>query len=665
MKSGFQTLGFNRLIPFIKTSILLGFLLFLSGCEKPQTPSQEAAASPSESTEAAISESSDENLGAWQVRKGEQMEKAKSYSSFYGFQFSDEYQKTGITFRHRIVEDSGKNWKPVHYDHGTGLTAADIDNDGLLDLYFVNHIGENQLWRGLGKGEFENITEEAGVGLKQKISAGAAFGDIDNDGDVDLFVTTVKMGNHLFENDGKGRFKDISTAAGVDQIAHSSGPVFFDYDNDGLLDLFVANVGVYTLNEKGRGGFYLGMLDGFEGHTHPERYERSFLYHNEGGNSFKETAEAVGLIDDSWSGDASICDLNSDGFMDLYVLNMQGDDHYYENQGGKSFVEKAGDYFPKTSWGAMGVKFFDYNLDGHMDLYITDMHSDMTDAQTTDGKDNITLEFEKGKSERWCGIEWTDAFLQGAANNIFGNVFYKNNGDGSFVEVSDQNGTETYWPWGVSVGDLNADGYEDIFVTGGMGYVFRYGINSVLLNEQGERFFDAEYLVGVEPRLNGRTHKTAFRLYCDSVDKDHPACAGLTGTVTVDEALSTRSSIIIDLDDDGDLDIVTNEMNDRPQIFFSNLSEKKEIHFLKIKLIGQTSNRDAIGASVRVSVGGQLRIQMQDGKASYLGHSVIPLYFGLGNSTSVDFIEVKWPHGEVQKIENPSIDQLIVITEEN
>ena len=109
--------------------------------------------------------------------------------------------------------------------------------------------------------------------------------------------------------------------------------------------------------------------------------------------------------------------------MDLYVLNMQGDDHYYENQAGERFAEKTTEYFPKTSWGAMGVKFFDHDSDGDFDLIITDMHSDMTQAQTDDGVDDISLKFEKAKSDPWCGTEWTDEFLGGAENNIFGNSF--------------------------------------------------------------------------------------------------------------------------------------------------------------------------------------------------------------------------------------------------
>src|SRR5205085_5459453 len=152
--------------------------------------------------------------------------------------------------------------------------------DGLPDVYFVNQVGGNELWKNLGTGRFVDITESAGVGLRDRISVSASFADVDNDGDQDLFVTTVRGGNVLFENDGHGHFKDISKAAGVDYVGHSSGAVFFDYDRDGLLDLYLCNVGRYTTDVKDAGGAYEGLRDAFEGHLHGDRTEPGILYKN-------------------------------------------------------------------------------------------------------------------------------------------------------------------------------------------------------------------------------------------------------------------------------------------------------------------------------------------------------------------------------------------------
>jgi hypothetical protein len=313
----------------------------------------------------------------------------------------------------------------------------------------------------------------------------------------------------------------------------------------------------------------------------------------------------------------------------------------------------------------MGIKSFDYNQDGRMDLFITDMHSDMSQPQLSIAETNVRVDFEKQKSEAWCTMYWTDEYLQGASNNIFGNAFYLARGDKQFIEASDRIGAETFWPWGLSVGDLNADGYEDVFVTAGMGFGFRYAVNSVLLNQHGQRFLDSELLLGVEPRSDGRTDKVAFVLDCAGPDKEHPMCVGRSGKVVVREALSSRSSAIFDLDDDGDLDIVTNELNDRPQVLVSNLTERKRIHFAKVRLIGARSNRDGLGASVKVRAGGKTLTQFHDGKSGYLSQSSMPLYFGLGDAEKIESITVLWPSGKKQVVEkNIATNGTTTITEE-
>jgi hypothetical protein len=603
-------------------------------------------------------------LRALQEGKREQLAEAAKWKVFHDFQFTDRYAESGITFEHHVVDDAGKNWKPAHYDHGSAVAVADVDGDGLLDIYFVNQLGGNQLWRNLGNGKFENITASAGVGLDDRICVGASFADIDNDGLPDLFVTTVRMGNVLFKNLGHGKFKDITQESGLGYVGHSSGAVFFDFNNDGLLDLFVANVGDYTTNEKGRGGFFLAYQDAFKGHLFPERSEQSLLYMNLGNGKFKDVSKEMHLQHRGWSGDATFCDVNQDGYPDLYVLNMQGDDKYYENQAGKGFVEKTAAYFPKTPWGAMGIKFFDFNNDGLIDLFVTDMHSDMTEAQTKAGKPNFSRSFEKRKSDEWCSVEWTDEFLQGASNNIFGNAFYKNKGNGTYEEISDKIGAETYWPWGITVADLNADGYEDVFVTAGMGWPFRYGINSVLLNDAGQRFLDSEYVLGVEPRKDNRFEKEYFTLDASGEDKKHSLAYHKKGLVGVIGSISSRSSVAFDLDDDGDLDIVTNEQNDHPMVLISNLSEKKKIHFLKVKLVGTVSNRDGLGATVKIHAGDSSYLRYNDGKSGYLAQSSMPLYFGLGDNAKADHIEVTWPSGKKQTISDGiPANGLLVITE--
>ncbi len=592
----------------------------------------------------------EEDIGIDTLAAREKAQKATvdRFKVFHGFRFTDRLPESGITFVHHIVDDAGKTYKPAHYDHGNGIAVADVDGDGLTDVYFTSQLGPNELWMNVGGGKFKNITAEAGVGMPDRISVSAAFADIDNDGDQDLYVTTVRKGNALYENDGKGKFKDISKASGLDYVGHSSGAVFFDYDRDGKLDLFLANVGKYTTEVQGTGGYYLAYEDAFSGHMFPERTEISRLYHNEGstgGIKFTDVTEQTGLKDGSWSGDASVADFNEDGWPDLYVLNMQGDNHYWENREGKSFVETAAKYFPKTSWGAMGIKVFDADNDGRMDLLITDMHSDMLrDFKPEEEK----LRFEPN-------VDMPS--LQGGQNNIFGNSFYKNLGGGDFVEISGRMGLENYWPWGVSVDDLNADGWDDVLMTSSMNYPFRYGVNSLLLNNQGEIFLDSELILGIEPRRGGQTRKPWFTLDCSGADKANRRCEGRTGTYVFTGTLGTRSAAIFDFDGDGDLDILTNEFNAEPMVLVSDLAQQKKIQWLGVRLQGTASNRNGLGARVTVRSGSRSLVKVLDGSSGYLSHSVQPLYFGLGSGTEetakVDSIEIRWPSGATQTVAGP------------
>ncbi|MDA0811134.1 MAG: FG-GAP-like repeat-containing protein [Verrucomicrobia bacterium] len=609
------------------------------------------------------------------TRAIEQKESAQSIRAFHDFTFSDQREASGIRFMHKIVDDSGKRFKGVHYDHGSGMVVADVDGDERLDVYFVNQVGGNELWRNLGGGKFENITESAGVFVSDRICVSAAFADVDNDGDPDLFVTAVRKGNLLFENLGGGKFRNVTAGSGLGHKGHSSGAVFFDYDRDGLVDLFVANVGKYTTDEttmvtmesiRGEAEtgdqYNVGFNDAFGGHLKPERNEASKLYRNLGERKFEDVTTATGLIDESWTGDATPVDINSDGWTDLYLLSMQGDDQVFFNRDGKKFERAAREFFPKTPWGSMGIKAFDFENDGDLDIYVTDMHSDMSQ--------HIGPEKEKEKS----AMQWTSSFLKTDGSSIFGNAFFLQGEGGKFEEVSELVNAENYWPWGLSVDDLNGDGFDDAFVTSSMNFPLRYGVNSLLLNEGGERFRDAEFILGVEPRVGGLAVPW-FELDLLGADKETPVLETIENAgadpktfperIVVWGAMGSRSSAIFDLDDDGDLDIVTNEFNHYPMVLISNLSEKKpDLAYLKVKLVGTKSNRSALGAVVRIQSGELKWMKVKDGQSGHLSHSDFPLYFGLGSAKQIDQLEVTWPSGTKQVMKAPiALNQMLTIEE--
>ena len=613
-----------------------------------------AAQAPSRDTTVRFVPSDLQDTSWLQRLRDAQVKAVDGVKVFHDFQFTDRLNASGISFKHRIVDDAGKAYKAAHYDHGNGVAIADVDGDGLADIYFVNQVGGNQLSKNVGGGRFQDISASAGVAVPDKVSVSASFADIDNDGDADLYVTTVRGGNVLFENDGHGRFRDITAASGLTYVGHSSSAVFFDYDRDGRLDLFLVNVGRYTTNTIGGDGYkyYVAFEDAFSGHLKPARAERSILYRNTGGNRFVDVSQRTGLVDLSWSGDASVVDVNDDGWPDLYVLNMLGDNEYYENAGGKRFVRKSRQVFPRTSWGAMGIKVFDFNNDGRLDIFITDMHSDMSET--------IGPEREHMKST----MKWPVSFRGTGKTSIWGNSFFLKEGPAKFREASDAIGAENYCPWGPSVGDLNADGYDDAFIASGMNYPERYMVNSVKLNDRGQRFVDAEFVLGIEPRTGGLT-TPFFELDASGKDKGHPDAAGAAGRVAVWGARGSRSAVIFDLDADGDLDIVTNEFNAAPMVLVSNLTEKTRVRYLEVKLTGTSSNRNGLGAIVKVTAGGSTYTKVMDGNSGYLSHSLYPLYFGLGTAEAVDSIEVLWPSGKKQTVQPPlKMNSLIDVREQ-
>ncbi|MFO0867872.1 MAG: FG-GAP-like repeat-containing protein [Pirellulales bacterium] len=588
------------------------------------------------------------------------------------FRFVDRRHESGIRFRHRAVDDVGRTMVTAHYDHGSGLAVADVDGDGRLDLYFVSQIGPNGLWRNLGDGRFADITEAAGVAVRDRVKAAASFADIDNDGDPDLYVTSIRGGNVLLRNDGTGKFTDISASSGLDYVGHSSSSIWFDYDADGQLDLLLVNVGRYTTDElvtavndriTGEDGqtyrYYRAQKDAFAAHLKPERSERSRLYRNRGDGTFADVSESTGFLDESWSGDAVVFDANQDGWPDIYLINMQGHDEFYENDGGQRFVRRSRERFPETPWGSMGVTVLDVDNDGRLDLLVVDMHTDMA-------MELGPLE-EKRKIPRSALLP---ELLNTDGRHILGNALFRQTESGSFAEVSDAWQAETYWPWGPSAGDFNADGYQDVLITGGMNYPFRYGINSLLLNDAGRTFVDAEFLTGIEPRRGRRTATPWFELDATRRDRDHPLVArrrlagGTPSRLVVWSAVGSRSSAAVDLDDDGDLDVVTNDLHGPPQVLVNDLAQRRpDLRWLKVRLRGERTNRDGVGAVVRVTTPTRTLTQLQHGKSGYLSQSVQPLYFGLGQDERVTQIEVTWPAGHRSVLADPAWGRLWEIRE--
>ncbi|HVX11664.1 MAG TPA: CRTAC1 family protein [Pirellulales bacterium] len=564
--------------------------------------------------------------------------------------FRDVAQESGIDFRMSFLpQEQGEHFKVNLYDHGCGLAAADYDGDGHDDVLILNQLGANALYRNRGNGTFENVTDRVGpVALADRVCVGAAFGDYDNDGDQDLYITSTRGGNVLFENRG-GAFHDRTDAAGVGLVAHSQTPAFFDFDNDGYLDLLVTNTAKWTSNDYDPvtrhylGPDFLNQLI-----RSYDDFESNVLFRNNRDGTFTEVGREAGVLGRGWSGDVAPFDYDGDGDLDLFITNMFGYSQLLANDGKGHFSEVTDETLKRTSFGAIGCKAFDYNNDGRLDLFVADMHSDMWM-----GYDEARLIEPRHKYAYFSGRKATlsphglqnekdaaDAFDLNYERLLFGNTLYRNEGGGVFSEVSDEANMETFWPWGVAAGDFDNDGWEDVYLPSGMGYPFFYWPSCLMMNNGNGTFRDTAARDGIEPPPGGPIleqsigGQKAFR--------------------------SSRCAATADFDSDGRLDLIVNNFNDRPYFFKNQFPRRR---FIGFRLRGTKSNRDAIGAVVRLQIGDETLVRQVHASGGYLSQSSKTLHFGLGGRSAIDRVEIRWPSGTRQILASLPLNRIHEIVE--
>ncbi len=557
--------------------------------------------------------------------------------------------ESGITFTNNLIENDEFNYYTyMHLYSGAGVAAGDINNDGLTDLYFTSTMGENKLYLNKGNLKFEDISTAAGVNDAFGFRTGVTMADVNGDGFLDIyvcksgFVQDVKRrDNLLYINNGNLTFTEKGQEWGVNDPATSTQSTFFDYDHDGDLDLYLLN----TCTEFRLVGRLMKLED-----VHASQDLRKFmsydkLYRNDG-NHFTEVTKEAGLLSDFGFGLGVLAvDFNKDGWTDIFVANdFSSPEYIYENNGDGTFTEKRNEYFRHTSYYSMGTDAGDFNGDGHLDLFVVDMAPE-------DYKRSKTS-MDMVKPDNFFAMQ-----RFGYNSQYMHNVLQVNNGNGTFSEISQFSGVnKSDWSWATLFGDYDNDGHKDIFITNGI----KRDVN------------DKDYQKKIKNRAITENRYLKFEDYKDLIPSQKlPNYAfrnnGDYTFTNVAESWGlaipsfSNGAAFVDLDNDGDLDLVTNNV-DAEAFLFENKADKKGNHYLRFQLKGSSSvNPLNSKISLKDDNGKILHFDEYYTTRGYLSKCEDFVHFGLGTRGVVPLVEVQWPDGKVSTMTNVKADQLVTV----
>src|SRR5579872_2559622 len=568
-------------------------------------------------------------------------------------QFTNVAKEAGVDFLNRYYPaflQQKLKFAMIRYGPA-GISAADYDNDGFYDLFIPDGV-ESKLFRNKGDGTFEDVTKKAGLAGLDGVSV-ATFADYDKDGYKDLFVSRTFKPNQLFHNNGNGTFTDVTKKSGLGEDCCTTVASWADYDNDGLLDLYV--------------GRYLDPRTDIPTTFYARNGLPNQLYHNNGDGTFTNVTEKAGV------GEKGLClgtvfgDYDNDGYPDIYVVNDFGRKTLYHNNGNGTFTDvtvKSG----TLAYGAgMSASMADYDNDGKLDIYSTNIRSEeawyaewptvnrymMNCWRQGVWKTDMPLYFEVFKQS---GFGFVDVFKQMAS----GNVLMRNRGDGTFEDVTEKtHANPPGWFWGASFADFDNDGWLDIYAADG--WVFNdkgTEIELDFLNNVVSK--QDEYKTGIffDPMHFGKTSWHGWernRHLRNNGDGTFTEIGRASGT---DLMINSRGVAVADFWNRGVLDIAVASSTQRHALLKNEVGGKR--NWLAVELVGTKSNRDAVGARVSITVKGkpQMReVVLGDG---YGSQNSLRQYFGLADAAAVDLMVVKWPRsGIVQKFTNVASNRIV------
>ncbi|MEI6865206.1 VCBS repeat-containing protein [Flavicella sp.] len=556
--------------------------------------------------------------------------------------------ETHIDFVNKLTESDSLNYFNYPYIYmGGGIAVGDFNNDDLQDLYFTGNMVSNKLYLNKGNLQFEDITVQANAGMGNEWFLGVTTVDINNDGWLDIYLSVSGKNeycpNKLLINQGVGitgeiSFKEEAIKYGIADTGHSSQSTFFDYDNDGDLDLYVANYPTTPFKTS---------PDVFAKHIqHATPKHSNHLYRNNGDGTFTDITQEAGLLSYSLSLSATISDLNNDGFQDIYVSNdFASADFCYINNGDGTYRNTLEKSTKHTALYGMGADIGDFNNDGFLDVLQVDM-------------DASTNKRSKANMASMNPQVFWDTYNAGLYYQYMHNCLQLNTGildkdnNPLFNNISRiANVSTTDWSWGPIFADLDNDGWKDIYVSNGT----RREINNTdFFNEIGKQrsgFSNTSTTSALENSLNIPSEKTdnfAFRnakdLTFEKVNKQWGlSFKGFSNGV-----------VYVDLDNDGDLEIVLNNIDDKAVVFENKNIEKN--NSITFEFVGPKKNSMGLGVKCKLIIKDKKQFQELNLVHGYLSSMAPKLHFGLGKSTHIDTIELSWPDGKKQYLIAPKIN---------
>jgi len=588
--------------------------------------------------------------------------------------------ETGIDFQNRIDETLENNYATnINVYNGGGVTVADMNNDNLPDIYFVRSNGQNRLYINQGALKFKDVTQTAGLASEDGFETSVTAVDINNDGFLDLYVCRAgpffneTRRNKLYVNNGlspagggKGEvtFTERAKEYGLDDISASTGAGFFDGDGDGDLDLYLLNYpkdNNYSVKISASGGRNGKPAPDF---SPKDTYDSDRYYRNDVSSvkdgserpKFTDVSQEVGVWNRAFGLSVSIYDFNRDGHPDVYVGNdFMQPDQLYVNSGKGTFTDRLSEYVRHCSQATMGTDLSDFDNDGLVDIYTVDM---------------MPPNNAREKTVKWSIVNslYITAIQNGVFEPVTRNVLQRNNGNGTFSDIACQAGVfRTDWSWSGLVADFDNDRLKDIYVTNG----YRRDIHNIdhsdftkkLQASKSSQEIKQQYKTMDDFLSTLPSFKARDFIYRNKGNWQFEDMGGEWATM---KATWSCGAAWADLDLDGDLELVVNNLED-PAFIFKNLSrEQNKGNYLQAKLHGSPQNQFAVGASVLIEYGnGEKQFQEISPNRGIFSCSEHLIHFGMGQETQVEKLSVRWPDGKTQTLSNVPTNQRLQLDWKN